>query len=676
MPTPTSEMYLRYIQQTGLSMRAEDAAPESRPVWEARRRQLRRLLQRSWGRFPKQDAPLEPRVVGQLAREGYRLEKILLQTWPGLTMSANAYVPDGGGPFPAVLCVHGHWTPAKQEPRVQARCIGLAKLGFFVLSVDAFGAGERGIGKQLGEYHGAMVASTLWPSGQALAGIQVYENRRAVDYLQSRPEVLGKHIGITGTSGGGNQTMYAAATDPRLRCVVPVCSVGSYQAYLGAACCMCELVPSAMTYTEEWAVLGLIAPRALMVINATRDAFQFSVGEARKSLARTARVFELYDRADHLRHVVVDSGHDYNRPMREAMYGWMALHLKGQGTGEPIGEPALQTEDPESIRCWPGAARPAQFVTLPQFAARRARAITRTNTPPLDERHWETERLWRLEGFQRTFRTSLSPRSFATRLLETSTPGEFRIVTEPGMTLPVRRVRPAGGADRRVILLDLERGMGAAETELARALVDGQLEVIAIDLRATGSTAPASDAIAAARDHNSAQWGMWVGRPLLVQWIRDLRSLLDALQGEPMPTGIIGSGPAGVVASCAAVADPRIGRLAALEAPLTLVSDQPFAHGRAGILVPGMLTAIGDIAQLLALGAPRPQLVAGGRAGDGKQMDREGLHSLLAYPRRVYELAGRGGRFEIREEVSVKQTVSWLAGKGTPDPSRCADGRL
>lgn len=187
--------------------------------------------------------------------------------------------------LPAVLCVHGHWQGAKQDPHVQARCAGLATLGFFVLAVDAFGAGERGIGKALGEYHGEMTAATLFPVGRPLSGIQVCENMRAVDYLISRPEVDPEKLGITGASGGGNQSMYAGAWDERFKAVVPVCSVGTYRAYLGAACCMCEVVPGAIKFTEESGVLALVAPRALMVISATQDAFQFSVGEARKSVA-------------------------------------------------------------------------------------------------------------------------------------------------------------------------------------------------------------------------------------------------------------------------------------------------------------------------------------------------------------------------------------------------------
>ena len=199
---PPSRQYLSWVQQRALAMREADSAFRSRAEWETHRRQLSNRLLRSWGGFPDTPCPLEPRKMGELTREGYRVEKLLIQTLPGVQMTANAYVPHDGGPFPAVLCVHGHWRGAKQDPTVQARCIGLVKLGFFVLCVDAFGAGERGLATKLGEYHGEMVAAPLWPAGIPLSGIQVYENMRAVDYLQSRSEVHRDQIGVTGANGG------------------------------------------------------------------------------------------------------------------------------------------------------------------------------------------------------------------------------------------------------------------------------------------------------------------------------------------------------------------------------------------------------------------------------------------------------------------------------------------
>src|SRR5439155_20171020 len=169
--------------------------------------------------------------------------------------------------------------------------LGLVTLGFFGLLVAAFGSGERYTTPALGTYHGALYGSMLWPAGLTLLGCQVYDNRRAVDYLLTRPEVDGERLGVTGASGGGNQTMYAGALDERFRAVVPVCSVGTYQVYLQVACCVCEVLPGALRFAEEGDVLALVAPRALLVINATKDGIQFSVAEAEKSLDRAGRVF-------------------------------------------------------------------------------------------------------------------------------------------------------------------------------------------------------------------------------------------------------------------------------------------------------------------------------------------------------------------------------------------------
>src|SRR5262249_52024106 len=155
----------------------------------------------------------------------------------------------------------------------------------------------------------------------------------------------------------------------------PVCSVGNYPIYLHAACCLCELVPGALRFTDEWGVLGLTAPRGLMIVNATQDGIQFSVAEAKKTLGPLEQVFRLYDEPGHLKHATFESKHDYNRAMREAMYGWMTLHLKGEGDGAPIPEPAFQTEDPEALRCYPGDTRPDDWMTLPKFAAAEGRKL-------------------------------------------------------------------------------------------------------------------------------------------------------------------------------------------------------------------------------------------------------------------------------------------------------------
>src|SRR5262245_32580442 len=248
---PDPQVLDNFLRAQGRALRADDKPPATRAAWDERRAQLRKDMLAAMG-FPEEPPiPLEVKEYGVLKRQGYRIEKLAFQSRPDVWVSANAYVPEAKGKVPAVLVVHGHWPWARIDPTVQARCLGLVKLGFFVLAVDAFGAGERYLKPARGTYHGALFGSTLWPVGYTLLGMQVYDNRRAVDYLTSRPEVDADRLGITGASGGGNQTMYAGALDERFRAVVPVCSVGNYQAYLRAACCVCEVLPGALRFTEE-----------------------------------------------------------------------------------------------------------------------------------------------------------------------------------------------------------------------------------------------------------------------------------------------------------------------------------------------------------------------------------------------------------------------------------------
>jgi len=634
-PAPDSA-YLAFIKERAAALRADEVLPDTLEAWNAQRESIRAKLIEAWGGFPTEDCPLEPKILDTLQRDGYRVEKLIFQTMPDIWMTANAYVPDGPGPFPAVLCVHGHWPGAKQDPHVQARAIGLAKLGYFALAVDAFGAGERGVGKALGEYHGDMTAATLWPTGRALTGVQAYENRRAVDYLQSRPEVDGGRLGVTGASGGGNQTMYAGATDERFNAVVPVCSVGNYQSYISRACCMCEVVPGVLTFTEEWGVLGLTAPRGLMVINATQDAPQFSVEEAKKSLAKAAPVYQLYDKPGHLRHAIFESGHDYNQAMREAMYGWMAWHLKGEGDGSPIPEPAMETEEPEALRCFPGETRPDDWMTLPMFAAREGRQLVERIARP------DTAEAWRDQAL--AMRTQLDQ-----EVLGRTTPS--RGSREPVTPVLATSVGELKGKGRIALTLSLTESVGLEEGSLAMNLTADGYTVVPVQLRATGAHVQPNDAIGRAPDHNTAEWALWTDQPLLGQWVVDVRAAIDQLAAAGAVLDdlhVAGSGPAGVVALCAAALDERIQETTCVKMLVSYTSDTPYEGQRLGIMAPGVLKQAGDIQHIAALVSPRRINIIEGVNGAGQVLEPTKLIEAFSFARAVYTLTGAGEGLTIR----------------------------
>ncbi len=673
---PQPDALDRLLREQALALHAKDQPPKDRAEWQQRRTRLIQSMHSAMGPFPDKPCDLAPRTLGVLKRQGYRIEKLIFQSRPDVWVTGSLYVPEPvKGRRAAVLVVHGHWPWARRDPVVQARCLGLVRLGFVVLAVDAFGAGERYTTPGQGTYHGALYGSTLWPTGHTLLGLQVYDNRRAVDYLRSRPEVDGERVGITGASGGGNQSMYAGALDERLRAVVPVCSVGTYQSYLHAACCVCEVLPGALRFCEEGDVLGLVAPRALMVINATRDAFQFSVGEATRSIERAQPVFRLLDAADRLRHVPFESGHDYNQAMRESMYGWMTRWLKDEGAGKPIPEPKHEIEKPEDLACFPGGKRPRGFLLLPGFAGREGRAlVARLNAiKPGHAEDWDSTAVHMRTRLSRDVLGDFPPApKREPRAGKTTTEGQVQttpLIFQPEGELPVpallrRRTKQEGQAPA-CVLLHLDGKDTALGHPLASALIERGWAVLAPDLRATGETRPANDAIRQAPDHNSAEHSLWVGRPLLGQWVFDVQCLLDWLGQQRgldrRRLAVVGLGQAGVVAlGAAGLLTDRVSAAAALSSPVSYVTDQEYASGtRMGLLVPGILR-VADIPHLAALSAPRRLVIAEGLSPQGKPLPLKALQEAYALPRSIYRLLRAEKQLTLAETVRAADVVAAL----------------
>jgi hypothetical protein len=186
---------------------------------------------------------------------------------------------------------------------------------------------------------------------------------------------------------------------------------------------------------------------------------------------------------------------------------------------------------------------------------------------------------------------------------------------------------------------------------------DGGWSLVTLDLRATGRLAVPSDGVGQAPDHNSAEWGLWIGRPLMGQWACDVRRLLDALAaagvGRPRETALVGVGPGGLVALAVAATDPRISRVAAIGALASYVSDEPYRGQRMGAIVPGLLRDVGDVPHLAALVAPRPVVIAGGVAGGGRRLDADRLRETYGPAARAFGLTGAGGAIKVLDTADA-----------------------
>ena len=673
--------YEAFIRRHTRGAGGPEPAPATLDGWNRRLAPVRQRLWRSFGRMPGTPCLLDAEMLGVLHRDGYAIERLTFQSRPGVRVTANLYRPDPiQGSYPGVVSVHGHWSWARIDPHVQPRCIGLARLGYVVLSLDAFGAGERAIEPGPGTYHGALVGASLWPLGTPLIGLQIYDNRRAVDYLVSRPEVDPANLAITGASGGGNQSFYAGATDERLSAVIPVCGIGTYDAYLSTACCVCELNPSGAAYATTGDLLAMVAPRALLVINATRDALQFSAGEAAKSIAYARERFRLMGHEDKIRHVAIESGHDYNKPMREAMYGWVEKWLRGRGDGRPIPEPPVVVEDVEVLRCYPqGTSRPRSIVTIPEFAAREGQQrLAALPQPPDHRERWEADaqrmrahlRDEILGGFPQ--KTPLEPQA-----LMGPDGIEITIATEGGLRSRGRAILGKVNLGTALVLSSGSKGDGVMDAEARervprRAIPEGYGRLELSDFRGTGRWLSNTGPVAGVPDHTVAEWGLWVGRPLLGQWVWDVirwLDLLDELRMKPVkalsqqtpldrPYIVVGLGAMSLPAILAAALDARVAGVACSDCLVSFVGrgPKPWSGVPMGAIVPNILD-VGDIGHLAALIAPRPLAIASGLEPEGLTAPRDRLFEAFAFARSIYRLLGASDRLTLGQVAQIPSPI-------------------
>ena len=318
----------------------------------------------------------------------------------------------------------------------------------------------------------------------------------------------------------------------------------------------------------------------------------------------------------------------------------------------------MKTEDPEVLRCFPGDTRPADWLTIPKFAAVEGKRLLAARQIPKDAEAWRAESAKLRQALVEKVLGG-DPKGALEAPSAQGEPATIRFQPEPGIWLKTTP-RPGlkGKQASLAIVLDLDGEEKAAESKIAKALHEAGWNVLTIDLRATGTLAWPSDKVGGAPDHNTAQWGLWIGRPLLGQWTLDVRRLLDAVQrveGKlPERIAVVGHGPAGIVALTAAAVDARITHVVALDSLASYVTDVPYKNQRLGLMAPGMLREVGDVAHLAALCLPRRVVIAGGVFGDGTKLTAEEL-------RKTFEPAAQVGKL-LKADAALQ-----LMGSDDPD---------
>jgi dienelactone hydrolase len=236
---------------------------------------------------------------------------------------------------PAVLCLHQTTPEGKDSPVGLADrptlhyALELAKRGFVTLTPDYPSLGEYKYDFDADEYE----------SGSMKA---IYDNIRAVDLLQSLPEVDGERIGCIGHSLGGHNGLFTAVFDERIKAVVTCCGFTSAHRYMGGdlhGWSGPRYMPRVATHYnfspdkipfDFHEVLAAIAPRGVFVVAPLHDD-NFDVAGVRDVVKAVRPIYKLLGAADRLQVVYPDAAHDFPDAARRHAYNFLDEVLKGYG---------------------------------------------------------------------------------------------------------------------------------------------------------------------------------------------------------------------------------------------------------------------------------------------------------------------------------------------------------
>lgn len=576
--------------------------PDNLKDWEAYRGQLKAQIAKKTGAILKQDLPLNMRETRVSKAPGVAVKNIMFQTRPGIYATANLYIPDGPGPFPASVVMAGHST----NGRMGYHYLGytLALNGYVGLAIDPWGAGERTTLHGTFEYHGANLGASLMNIGESLMGLQITDNMRAVELLCSLPFVDPAKVGATGASGGGNQTMWLAAMDERVKAAVPVVSVGTFESYVMGHNCICETLIDGLMFTEESGVLALTAPRALTLSNGLKDSNPaFNPSEMLRSFVNAMPIFELYGAGNKFNHFIFDGPHSYPPETREAMLELFNVHLKGLPAGQAKFVVPEKTDCPlqDEVMVFPKGERDAQVISTAEFCRKKGNELRKAylaNTSfDAQKKRAELKEVLRVDHFPTLTKANKMPTAsgWDTVTLETS----------DGQLIPLLHRLPGKGPSDYVILSSPDGTNAFPMPFLNERLAKGT-GVVVVDLSGTGEAVSArsigNDKLA--KLHTLARADIWLGKTVIGEWVKELDAVTQFLlvSQRARKISMEGTREAGLAGLFLAALGGKIDTVVLRDAPMSYLFDDrnTIDFFSMGVHIPGILKW-GDVSLAAAL---------------------------------------------------------------------------
>ncbi|HEX4613329.1 MAG TPA: hypothetical protein VH092_34405 [Urbifossiella sp.] len=549
-------------------------------------------------------------VMGErIACDGYTIQKVRYEVVPGFWASGVLYIPAGlaaDARVPVMLALNGHDRAGTAARYKQLLCINLVRRGMIVFNAEWVGMGQLAAP---GNHHGAMNQLDLCGT----SGLSVFylSMTRGLDLLLAHPNADPRRVSVSGLSGGGWQTVFVSALDPRVTLANPVAGYSSFLTRvrhfkdLGDS----EQTPADLATLVDYTHLtAMRAPRPTLLTYNAKDNCCFEAGYALPPLVRGAEpFFKLHNAGAALRsHVNDDPGdHNFEKDNREALYRMIGDHFYPGDKDYPRAE--LATADVQATAAL-AVELPPDNLTLNGLARRLAADLPRGTTRPKGDKaaltDWQASRRAELARLIRF--PDLKQAASTREKNDERGPyrAEYRHLKAGPWVVPMVCVEKGTPARTAVVLCDKGRAASGPQVD---ALVRDGYRVVVADVFSLGECRPPS---------HDWLWGLMLAtvgeRPLglmTAQLDAVVRSTA-AVSPDRLGVKLVAIGPrSGTVALAAAALNP--GGVASLELheppgsfKEVIEQNQPVQTAPERFTF-GLLARF-DAADVAALVAPRP----------------------------------------------------------------------
>lgn len=652
----------------------------TKAAWEKERVERKRQyfdMLGLWPLPPRTD--LKATITGTVEGEGFTVEKLHFQSMPGLYVTANFYLPKGhdrSKKLPTILYVCGHGNVVidgvsyGSKAHYQYHPAWFATHGYACLILDTHQLHEIP-----GIHHGTSRFNMWWwhNRGYTPAGIECWNAMRALDYLETRPEVDAKRFGVTGRSGGGATSWWITAADERIQAAVPVAGICDLHSHLceapdkglkdGVIAGHCDCMYMVNSYRWDFAdVVALCAPRPVLLGNSDNDRI-FPVPGYRRLAEKARKVYALYGAEEKFQLLETTGPHQDTPELRKGINAWMNRWLRKDTTtkleddlppklkpqdlkvlskrpedsvNETIQELRLKPkvlelpQSPKVAKEWWANERPLLMKTLEEDVFRGW-----TKTPPplkpivsADVTHDGV----RLRGIDFISEEGVELRLFVLSSVKNLKP--TKLVLEPvNDDHWARPCRILGPEFADALLLEQRPTPGQADppfSHLRGVLEDGTVSVFFCP-RGIG---PTRWATSGSREELQVRRRFpLVGQTLEGQQVWDVRRAIQVLRGfeefKRMPLHLRGFGTMGGLVLFASVFEPSVADLELVQHPITQ-HDGPMLLNVSRHL---------DLPQAVALVFPRTVTLRGVNPDDKKAWD---------WTRRLADAIGAGSSLKIQ----------------------------